>query len=533
MKNQTLSRILNLALAIAIAACDVERIPETQISDSSFWKSETDLRNAANYLYRFLPEFGTDEAWSDDAFGAASSIISDGSRLAPATAPDYNEPYRLIRAANNIIEKASESVVADDIKTRYVAEARFFRAFAYFQLVQKYGDVQLVLTTLADNSPELNSPRAPREQVVEAIYTDLDFAAEILPTPTSLSTTGYGRISKTAALSFKARVGLFEGTRAKFHGYGTPVKHLTIAAEASLKVINSGEHTLFHDYYNLFQDAGEGVQNRENILVKQYGASPTDLILVHHYGANVAYSGLNAPTKALVDSYLMTDGLPIEKSPLWREPKKRMDVFENRDKRLVESVMKEGDSGDYTIKANFQYHRTGYGAQKYWNVNYWAYRVSLLDRMLLRYAEVLLTYAEAAYELNGSISDAELDISLNLLRKRGEIALLSNAFVTANGLDMREEIRRERRVELAQENFRYWDIIRWKIAETELPKPVLGARFFLREFGNQVPVVLTADSIIIVQDASFRKFDPKKDYLWPIPINELALNPSLQQNPGW
>jgi hypothetical protein len=146
---------------------------------------------------------------------------------------------------------------------------------------------------------------------------------------------------------------------------------------------------------------------------------------------------------------------------------------------------------------------------------------------------VLLTYAEAKFELTNAISDADLDISINLLRTRAKIAKLNNALVTNNNLNMRDEIRRERRVELAQEGHRYWDIIRWKIAETELPKPVLGNFFFKTEFGTATTVNLTPDNFILVTPASFRKFDPAKDYLWPLPLNEISLNPNLKQNPGW
>ena len=98
---------------------------------------------------------------------------------------------------------------------------------------------------------------------------------------------------------------------------------------------------------------------------------------------------------------------------------------------------------------------------------------------------------------------------------------------------MREEIRRERRVELAQEGFRYWDLIRWKTAETELPKPVLGNYFFKSEYGTSTAVKLTPATYILVQDASFRRFDPARDYLFPIPLNEVSLNDQLTQNPGW
>ena len=170
--------------------------------------------------------------------------------------------------------------------------------------------------------------------------------------------------------------------------------------------------------------------------------------------------------------------------------------------------------------------------RKFANIDDWNTQASLIDRPVLRYAEVLLIYAEARFELDSKISDADLDLTINRLRARAGVAKLTNDLVTTNGLTMREEIRRERRSELAQEGFRYWDLIRWKTAEIELPKPILGIYFFKSEF-PPATVNLTPDNFILVQATSFRKFDPARDYLWPLPINEISLNPALKQNPGW
>lgn len=523
-----------LLLLLSLSACEVNRIPETQISDPSFWKSETDLKNAANYLYTFLPGFAIEEVWSDNTFGIQSNQIADGTRLAPATASDYSQPYTLIRAANNLLEKAPQAAVTPVILNRYLGEARFFRAFAYFQLFQKYGGVPLILQTLTETSPELTQGAATREQVIDQVYQDLDFAAANLQTPTQLGTAGYGRIANTTALAFKARVALFEGTRAKFHKYGDPKKHLTLAAEAAKAVMDSKQYDLFSSYYNLFQYAGEGRQNLENILVKQFGTSSSNIVLNHNYSLDL-YTGGSNPTKSLVDSYLMKDGLPITKSPLYKTPVTSVDVFANRDERLAASVFKQGEPFNQgaTFTPQLQYNKTAFAPKKYFNANDFLTRQALLDWIILRYAEVLLTYAEARYELDETISDADLELSVNRLRQRGGIARLTNAFVTANGLDMREELRRERRVELAQENLRYWDLIRWKTAEIELPKTVMGNYFFRQEFGTTVPVQLDAAGYVIVQTAAFRRFDPAKDYLWPFPLNEIGLNPALKQNPGW
>lgn len=531
---------IGLLMSLFAVSCDVDRIPETALSDQSFWKSENDLKAAANYLYTLLPGMPvSDDIWSDDAFSTASNQISDGSRLVPATDANYNSPYVMIRAANNLIEKAplaKANGVSQDRVNVCIGEALFFRAFAYFNLLQRYGNVPLILKTLKEDAPELSAPANPRSEVIASIYKDLDEAVTYLPTPTTLGNAGYGRISKTAVLSFKARAALFEGTRSKFHAYGNPTMHLTLALEAAKNVMDSKEHSLFASYGNLFQLAGEGRQNRENILVKQYGVSITESVLFHNSSRDYQ-TGRSNPTKALVDSYLMSDGLPITKSPLYKAPVASIDVFANRDMRLLETVAKRGDpwTSDLAIFtiATLNAQRTGFAMRKYMNFTDYQTLRSYIDLPLIRYAETLLIYAEATYELTEKISDADLNLSINLLRQRGKIPALSNAFVQTNGLNMREEIRRERRVELGMEGYRYWDLIRWKTAEIELPKPILGNYFFATEFGTQVKPLLTADNYILAQEARFRSFKAERDYLWPFPTNELALNPALKQNPNW
>jgi hypothetical protein len=538
MKN-SIKNILGICASLFImTSCEVERLPETNISDATFWRSESDIKTANNYLYTFLPNFNNDDNMSDDAFGLASNSISDGSRLAPATAAaDFNNQYVLIRAANNILEKGPKTGIAPNTLDRWLAEARFFRAWGYFELLQRYGGVPLVTKTLTDDSPELNAASATRDEILNLIISDLDFASAKLPTPTSLGTADYGRIANTAALAFKARVALFEGTRSKFHAYGDSKKYLTMAAAAAKAVMDSKQHALYSGpYFNIFQYEGEGRANRENVLVKQYGVSLTDRVTSHTYCRGILENGNKSPTKALVDSYLMKDGLPISKSPLYKAPLLSTDVFTNRDTRLSDGVLKKGDSYIFTNPvfnvSSLVFAKTGFTFRKYWNISDWNNQASFIDRNLIRYAEVLLIYAEAQFELGETISDTDLNLTINELRKRGGVAPLSNVFIQTNGLSMRDEIRRERRVELAQEGFRYWDLIRWKTAEIELTKPVLG-NFFFKEFGTTVKVNLTPDNFIITQAASFRKFNPAKDYLWPLPINEIALNPNMKQNPGW
>lgn len=185
--------------------------------------------------------------------------------------------------------------------------------------------------------------------------------------------------------------------------------------------------------------------------------------------------------------------------------------------------------------------RTGYMFKKYGDEESYSNMKSRIDEILIRYAEVLLIYAEACFELEDKISDADLNLSVNRLRARFEghpdqLPALTNAFVEQHGLSMREEIRRERRVELAAESFRYDDIIRWKTAESELPVAILGAKFDSALYPTTIPgkdVTLDKNGFLLVQKAESRTFDVSKHYLFPLPLREVSLNPALVQNPGW
>lgn len=531
------------ALTCLLLGCDIDRPLEDAISDQSYWRKEDDLKMAANYLYTFLPGLPNfDDNWSDDGFASLPNEISSGTRIPPATDAVYTQAYQIIRAANNILEKAPIALgysVPEATVNVYIGEALFFRAWAYFELFKRYGGVPLVLSLVGEKDPILTSRQASREQVIEAIYKDLDEAYVKLRSPSLRMGDEYGRITNTAVMALKSRAALFEGTRLKFHGGGDANSHLGQAVDASMKVINSEEHDLNPDYFSVFQAAGEGrsATNKENVLVKKYGVTITNNVVGFNAGS-IVNNGNNI-TLALVDAYLMEDGLPIDKSPLYETPVDHSGYFVGRDPRMSWTIFKRGDpyvqSNNFTIPA-LNVQNTGFTSRKFVNPaeigNASTGNTSFIDRPIIRYAEVLLNYAEAQYELNGSITDAQLDLSINLLRKRVGMPELTNAFVSENGLNMREEIRRERRVELAVEGFRYWDLIRWKVAETLLPKAVLGSYFFEGGFGLVTPA-LTPDNHILVQTAETRRFDVNKDYLWPFPVNELAKNPNLDQNPNW
>jgi hypothetical protein len=547
--NKIIRNILGFALLLGMGGCELDRFPESQFTDAAFWNTEADLMNAANRHYQLLGGFSLDSR-GDDNVNQTANNVSNGTRNIPASSGDWSNAYRDIFTANNILEKGTKAQVAESVKNRYFGEARFFRAMAYFSLVQKYGDVPLILQTLDIDSPELSMPRTPKEEVIKAMYDDLDFAAQWLPSYKNLPVAQYGRVTKSTALALKARIALYVGTRAKFHNDGEWRQHLTVAADAAQAVISQG-HTLYGSYANLFQHVAEGPSNSENIFVKIYGVSVSNLIVGHSQSRDME-NGRNAPTRNLLRQYLYSDGLPAfngrnqpsaTRSTLFvneKDEESYNTIFENRDPRLGMTVFRAGEEaykGPWVPTTTLG-SRTAYATKKGFNLTDWQTAgAGTVDKILIRYAEVLLILAEAKYELNESISDADLDLTVNALRKRaGFNAVLTNAFAAANNLDLRDEIRRERTVELALEGFRYDDLIRWKLAEVHLPSQILGAKFVAADWPGADPtnLRLNADGILVTEDTNVRTFRVERDYLYPIPLQEITLSGGkVTQNPNW
>lgn len=551
MKKQ-ITRLLYIAIAgLAIGCTKLDRLPETEFTDADFWNSETDLMNAANRLYQQLDADWIDNRADDAVNQGGPNQVSNGNRVVPNQSGDWNDRYDEIFTANNILAKGGKAQVTDAIRNRYFAEAKFFRAYAYFKLVKIYGGVPLVMKPLDVNSPELLMARTPRQVVMDSIYADLDFAAQWLPTRATLPAAQYGRVTRSTALALKARAALYEGTRGKYHNdaESDAQKHFTLAVAAAEAVMAEG-HTLYSNYGNLFQLAGEGPANTENILVKIFGVSNTNIILAHNNSRDLE-NGRMAPTRNLLRQYLYSDGLPawnVNNTPSTTvsthfvaegsEPSYNT-IFDNRDPRMLMTYFKAGDAayqGAWVPRTSLG-SRSAFAPKKGFSLADQVLNAATVDRILIRYAEVLLILAEAKYELNGAISDADLDRTINRLRDRvGFAPRLRNAFVTANNLNMRDEIRRERTVELALEGFRYDDLIRWKLAEVLLPQSLLGAKFNATEWVGTNPntLNLNADQVLVVEPSTTRTFRPDRDYLYPIPINEITLSGgNVVQNPNW
>lgn len=544
---------LLVPVLFGLYGCELNREPVTVLTDSNFWKSETDFRGACNRLYIDLPGFGHDYR-SDEIIGNTQNSISSGNWSVPGTSGDWTDSYNRIGVANNIIVKIGASKKEEPVKNRWMAEAYFFRAYNYFELVKKYGDVPLVLKAFTStDDPDIKMERTPREQVIQQCYQDLEFAYEWLPDIDKVSDENdWGRVSKSAALGMLTRIGLYEGTFGKYHGLSGDYKnHLKKAIDAAETLIKSGKHALYPDFYKLFLFDGEGRQNKENVFVKVYG--PNDAGIIVHNNSRTLENAASV-TRQTIDQFLYTDGLPRTSSPLAVIPDTSYnDIFVNRDPRLAMTIYRldeEAYKGAYMPFAN--QHGNGYPIKKGFMLNQWQLNSrETVDKMIIRYAEVLLSYAEALYEYNGGITDTQLDMTVNAVRKRsGMEARLTNDFAGSHHLDILGEIRRERLVEFIDEGLHYNDIIRWKTAETVLPTNMLGLKFVEAQTSTDKKTIearlTTADGmfkgkkvydqadIYVIEEADTRSFDPARDYYYPIPSYEIATSGGrVIQNPNW
>ena len=537
-------------MILILSGCqDLDLTPEHQLSDGSLWNKSEDFETGVNLLYPSIGSHARDLD-SDIAFANNPNGISNGTRVAPATSGFYNNSYRDIRRCNFLIDRAIANGFEND---RFVAEARWFRALFYSRLVAAYGDVPFYTEALDPASEVLFNDRTSRETVVDFLIQELKEIAPLLPLQSELSSAELGRITRGAADALRARIALFEGTWIKYHGTpGDAGERLDEAVSASQAVISSGEYALFNyepdpdqSYRFFFMEVGN--DSKEQIVARRY-----DMNNLHEF-TNGVRDGENTSTRKLADMYLCADGLPIAQSPLFQGRALMTDEFQNRDRRMIATIIppgtfaidrldQDGTGADFPTPV---WDQSWYDNYKYISEFYFdATGGSVFFYHMLRYAEVLLINAEALYEQNGNITDAQLEPTINLLRTRAGVADLTNALVTANGLDMLTEIRRERTVELAHEGFRRGDLRRWKTAEVEMPMALMGAQFGGTEFETVMlpegtglrypdPPLQDAQGNIIVEPESQRSFDPARDYLEPLPAEELVINPNLRQNPNW
>lgn len=558
------------------------------LSESSYFKTADHFRAAANNFYSglwgwrdaqgLLLDRGSDLNISYvnyAAYGRGNVTVSNSDGV-------WTHSYAQIRGANILLAKAKAYSGESAEIAEYVSAAKFFRAYHHFFLLQRFGGVPVVTSVL--DTDELILPRNSRYEVFSQIKKDLEDAFPNLSREANISGVDKGHISKEAAQALLAKALLYEATWEKHVGYSTDgdgevvgagsVKPegypgidqmLQQAIDVSKEVMDDGGYELWNyndelnnlSSYYLFnlEDAGSNPAGLDKSTNKEFVFYSKYDFVLRQGGTNIShaayYSSIN---QNFMDMFLCSDGLPIDKSPLFEGYANFYQQFKNRDFRLHaytggnEQRVQIVEETPELLDGKFPGY---YSNRKFKSYNYPNYReanTESADFPHIRLAEVYLTYAEALYELNGELTDDQLNQSLNLVRGRAGVAPLTNAMVIANGLDMLEEIRRERTVELFQENSRFNDLKRWGIAEEALNATIFGPVIEGTDFeGNddlyepssfafgEAVKEYTGEGPLraIVQDPAENRNFSLKNYLLPIPLEEMNLNKELLQNPGY
>lgn len=577
MKRYFLKTLCAASAALMGVSC-LDLDPQAELSDAQAWTKAENFTLFVNQFYGWTRDFRGSASvtymngvWdgphadtrSDLLCEASSNTYSDGSNSILATDPNYNDLYKRIYYANLLLDRAAAYPNQQEI-AEPKGEALFFRAYLHFELVQLYGDCLLLQRPLDIDSHELYGPRTNRLEVIRACVKDLKDAAALLGETPSAD----GRVCRYTAWALLSRVALYEGTWQKYHKGNTEAARelLDEAAKAADEVILSDRYELFSSaelggrdsYRYLFILENEKSNpagltksaNKEYIFARRHDQTLKTIgVNITHGVQNNAYY----PTRKLADMYRCQDGLPITISDKFKGYAAQNSEFENRDNRMNGTLMMQGqkywnNDGAWRTAWSVEDEQNCLVADRRVNSGYanykWATERQVADESegydypIIRYAEVLLNYAEAVYERDGAISDADLDKSLNRVRKRSnpDMTPLSNALVNAHkaeGMTMLEEIRAERTVELFMEGFRIDDLKRWKTAEEEMPGDLLGIQYkgtwYESNWSKQLRPLNAQGRIVLYSN---RKWDVK-NYLLPLPNDQTQLNAELGQNPGW
>lgn len=604
---------------LAFSSCEgfLDKFPETSLSPETFYTSEKELELATNGFYTMLPspDNTTDGALQDNdlEYHISLSSLQMGNRSAENESWS-SSTWSNLRALNYYLEH-SVNCTSEDIRKKYDGVAYFFRAMFYYEKVRKYGDIPWYDHVIsANDKASLYRARDSRGFVMQKIMEDLDKAIDGLPVTW---TEGVYRINKYAAYAFKSRVALFEGTWRKYHDVpdetytkddGTQLTlsseyFLRQSADAAKAVIGYGKYKMYtgetivkgqpyRDFFVL-----EDAETSETILSRRY--LYTDEMSIRH-GVQFTYKNQrHSLTRALAYHYLMADGTPFQSQEGWQTMQYNQE-FKNRDPRMAQTIAAPDyvavgtDASTKYYPSCKDYDRSGYRPIKYFSDDtHDGATTSTTDYAIFRYGEVLLNYAEAKAEL-GEADQTVIDQTVNVIRARVGMPALDvtkangtpdaflSSYYTDKHLDGPDkglilEIRRERTVELVNEGFRLWDMLRWHEGQQLCPASnTLGPGFIgcwfpgLGEYDmnndgtpdlciytgtkpstdceNTLDVSEgkentlsegTSGYLIQFKDQSYKW--EEKDYLYPIPVKQIQIYPKdeatgesvLTQNPGY
>lgn len=577
--------ILVAAAALACAtSCDfLETKPKDTLTSDLYFRNETDLQLFSNTFYNNLLDKEPFDHQSDHYINLnLSNELHGGTyRVVPATGGGWS--WSDLRKMNTLLanmDKCEDAAAVD----KYTGLTKFFRAYFYFEKVKRFGDVPWIDRELGSSDEQLYAPRDSREVIMTHMLEDIDEAIEKLPSDVSVY-----RVNKWTALALKARFCLYEGTFRKYHEISYSEHnyeyYLDLAAKAARQVIDGGKYKLANDYLMLFAqpdaDAGEymlAIKNDKGLSIFNNSCA----------FATMPTQGCPGLTKKFVDSFLMKDGSRFTDKIGWQEMQFKDEVA-NRDPRLSYCTRTPGYKrigGTEVLAPDLSCSVTGFQLVKF-VMDCTLPDVDRVDKShndmpVFRYGEVLLNYAEALAEL-GTLTQDDLTLSINQLRARVGMPSLVLADANANPdwyLSSKEygyqnvtgsnkgvilEIRRERSIELAEEGFRYYDLIRWKEGKC-IEQEMYGMYFpgageydltgddkpdICLYAGDAAPVTTAPVKLkigektggVILSDGTKGYLDPQqgiqhvwdevRDYYYPIPLNDRNLNPNLEQNPGW
>lgn len=536
--------LLSVTLTIATGSCKLDRFPEDKISEDTFWKTEKDATMALNGIYTYLSAAAYsslyNDSFTDNSYAQypweTTAVDASAGNILPST--DFGYDFTTIRRVNTFLENIDQIPMDNNLMKRYIAEARFIRAFNYFDLSQRFGALPLVQKS--GKLDETSLTPVSEDEIDIFVTNELNAIENDLPA-TYTSGQDKGRVTKGAVSAFKARVYLYTGKYKE-------------AYEAAQLVMNSGTYGLFDtasvdtstDYDNfltftspadrdsfykglsnyqaLFWAKNEG--SIESILEAQYvpdskGIYSNFMTLLLLPNEESGWSSIT-PTIDLVNAYWKKDGTaftpPSDAARATNynngNPNNAyLDEFKNRDTRLYASIMHPNGPWSYLkgfgtsqlftwSKGGNNTSKTGYNYKKMVDYNSLDENLNASNNfMLIRYAEVLLTYAEAKNEFYGP--DASIYDALDKIRSRVGMVAISR---TQTKQTLRDIIRNERRIELANEGHRFFDIRRWKIASN---------------------VMKTMYDITNTKVAS--RIWNDKFYRFPYPQTAVDLNPKLQQ----
>ena len=583
--------ILLVLAGFAITGCDdlLDAVPKDRLTPDTFFKNESELKAFSIVFYEAFPE-GELYVANDDHYTQNNMSNEEmGKRTIPASGGGWS--WGALRNINTLLENI-DHCPDQAARTKYEALARFFRAYFYFNKVKRFGDVPWYDKPLDSTDTEaLTRPRDSREFILGKMLEDIDFAIANLPTDKSVY-----EVTKWTAMALKSEFCLFEGTFRKYHAGDVFLStlpsdahdykwYLNECAKVSKEFIQTSGYGLHPDYFALFHtmDATELVD--EVILARNYNKAYG---AYHNSGSTMTTGSRGCPsvTKKLIASYLMKDGSRFTEIQGW-ETMNFIDETKNRDPRLSQSIRVPGYKRmgeELTASPDFKVTFSGYHPDKYLTTtDQDTNNASDIDLILWRAAEIYLNYAEALAEV-GELTQADLDMTINLIRKRAGVnASLSLNDANANpdpfltdpawggyqspvllsdpNMGVILEIRRERAIELCQEGHRYYDLMRWKEGKVfELPfygmyfpgpgvydvdnngtddleiftETASSKAAATKKLNDEIFLTDDQGGLVWLHKTIIRNWNENKDYLYPIPTDDRNLSKgALTQNPGW